>query len=302
MENNYHAPVMLKECLEALNIQPSGRYVDVTFGGGGHSRAILNELDEQGTLIAFDQDEDAKANLPKDKRLVFIDQNFGYLYQHLHYQELIPVDGILADLGVSSHQFDEASRGFSFRFDEANLDMRMSDSNPRSASVVLMEDSEEVLANIFYNYGELRNSRALAAAIATFRKGNTIETVGDLKSAIRHYIPKYHDYKFLAQVFQALRIEVNQEMDVLKRMLEQSAQVLRPGGRLVVMSYHSLEDRLVKNFMASGNMEGRLEKDLYGRVTRPYEAVSRKVITPSEEELLQNPRSRSAKLRVAEKI
>lgn len=302
MENNYHAPVMLKECLEALNIQPSGRYVDVTFGGGGHSRAILSALDANGTLIAFDQDEDAKANLPKDKRLVFIDQNFGYLYQHLRYQELIPVDGILADLGVSSHQFDEASRGFSFRFDDAKLDMRMSDSNPRSAAVVLMEDSEEALANIFYNYGELRNGRALAAAIATFRKGNVIETVGDLKAAIRHYIPKYHDYKFLAQVFQALRIEVNQEMEVLKRMLEQSAQVLRPGGRLVVMSYHSLEDRLVKNFMAAGNMEGRLEKDLYGRITRPYEAVSRKVITPSEEELLLNPRSRSAKLRVAEKI
>jgi len=301
MENKYHAPVMLKECLEGLAINPSGRYVDVTFGGGGHSRAILNALGKDGILIAFDQDEDAKANLPKDKRLVFIDQNFEFIGNHLKYQELLPVDGILADLGVSSHQFDEADRGFSFRFDEADLDMRMDTSSGSSAAVVLNEYSEKQLADIFYQYGELNQSKGLARDIVQYRTVQAIKTVGHLKEALKKYTPKFGDYKFFAQVFQALRIEVNREMEVLKSFLSQVPEVLKPEGRLVVMSYHSLEDRLVKNFIASGNFNGELEKDFYGNVNRPMEAINRKVVTASDEELEINPRSRSAKLRIAEK-
>jgi 16S rRNA (cytosine1402-N4)-methyltransferase len=302
MENKYHAPVMLKECLEGLAINPSGRYVDVTFGGGGHSRAILNALGKDGVLIAFDQDEDAKANLPKDKRLVFIDQNFEFIGNHLKYQELLPVDGILADLGVSSHQFDEADRGFSFRFDEADLDMRMDTSSGSSAAVVLNEYSEKQLADIFYQYGELNQSKGLARDIVQYRTVQAIKTVGHLKEALIKYTPKFGDYKFFAQVFQALRIEVNREMEVLKSFLSQVPEVLKPEGRLVVMSYHSLEDRLVKNFIASGNFNGELDKDFYGNVNRPMEAINRKVVTASDEELEINPRSRSAKLRIAEKV
>ncbi len=301
MENKYHAPVMLSECLEALNIQPAGRYVDVTFGGGGHSKAILNTLGSKGVLIAFDQDEDAQANLPQDKRLVFIDQNFEFIGNHLAYQDLLPVDGILADLGVSSHQFDEADRGFSFRFDEAVLDMRMDASSGKSAAAVLNEYTEKQLADMFYQYGELNNARSLAAAIVAYRGGNSISTVAHIKDALKKYTPKFGDYKFFAQVFQALRIEVNREMEVLKNFLLQVPSVLKPGGRLVVMSYHSLEDRLVKNFISSGNFNGDQEKDFYGNVSKPMDAVSRKVITASAEELERNPRSRSAKLRIAEK-
>lgn len=301
MENKYHAPVMLSECLEALNIQPAGRYVDVTFGGGGHSKAILNTLGSKGVLIAFDQDEDAQANLPQDKRLVFIDQNFEFIGNHLAYQDLLPVDGILADLGVSSHQFDEADRGFSFRFDEAVLDMRMDASSGKSAAAVLNEYTEKQLADMFYQYGELNNAKSLAAAIVAYRGGNSISTVAHIKEALKKYTPKFGDYKFFAQVFQALRIEVNREMEVLKNFLLQVPSVLKPGGRLVVMSYHSLEDRLVKNFISSGNFNGDQEKDFYGNVSKPMDAVSRKVITASAEELERNPRSRSAKLRIAEK-
>jgi len=301
MENKYHAPVMLSECLEALNIQPAGRYVDVTFGGGGHSKAILNTLGSKGVLIAFDQDEDAQANLPQDKRLVFIDQNFEFIGNHLAYQDLLPVDGILADLGVSSHQFDEADRGFSFRFDEAVLDMRMDASSGKSAAAVLNEYTEKQLADMFYQYGELKNAKSLAAAIVAYRGGNSISTVAHIKDALKKYTPKFGDYKFFAQVFQALRIEVNREMEVLKNFLLQVPSVLKPGGRLVVMSYHSLEDRLVKNFISSGNFNGDQEKDFYGNVSKPMDAVSRKVITASAEELERNPRSRSAKLRIAEK-
>jgi 16S rRNA (cytosine1402-N4)-methyltransferase len=301
MENKYHAPVMLSECLEALNIQPAGRYVDVTFGGGGHSKAILNTLGSKGVLIAFDQDEDAQANLPQDKRLVFIDQNFEFIGNHLAYQDLLPVDGILADLGVSSHQFDEADRGFSFRFDEAVLDMRMDASSGKSAAAVLNEYTEKQLADMFYQYGELNNAKSLAAAIVAYRGGNSISTVAHIKDALKKYTPKFGDYKFFAQVFQALRIEVNREMEVLKNFLLQVPSVLKPGGRLVVMSYHSLEDRLVKNFISSGNFNGDQEKDFYGNVSKPMDAVSRKVITASAEELERNPRSRSAKLRIAEK-
>lgn len=292
---------MLAECLEGLNIQPGGRYVDVTFGGGGHSKAILKVLNKKGVLVAFDQDEDAKANLPKDERLVFIDQNFEFIKNHLQYQDLLPVDGILADLGVSSHQFDEAGRGFSFRFDDAELDMRMDATAGESATTVLNNYSEQQLKDIFYQYGELNNARALASDIVNYRSIQPIQKVADLKEALKKHTPKFGDYKFFAQVFQALRIEVNREMEVLKNFLMQVPEVLAPHGRLVVMSYHSLEDRLVKNFIASGNFNGAVDKDFFGNVNKPLEAVSRKVITASEEELERNPRSRSAKLRIAEK-
>ncbi|MBU3663276.1 MAG: 16S rRNA (cytosine(1402)-N(4))-methyltransferase RsmH [Bacteroidetes bacterium] len=302
MENKYHAPVMLKECLDGLSIEPDGIYVDVTFGGGGHSKAILNLLSKKGTLVAFDQDEDAKANIPNDTRLVFIDQNFQFIRNHLDYQELLPVDGILADLGVSSHQFDEADRGFSFRFDEAELDMRMDRAAGISAAELLNTSSESKIADILYQYGELKNSRALAREIVAYRSVEAIKTVAHLKEALKKHIPKFGDYKFLAQVFQALRIEVNQEMEVLKAFLLQVPQVLKTNGRLVVMSYHSLEDRLVKNFMQTGNFNGDEEKDLFGNVSRPLKPITRKVVTASPQELELNPRSRSAKLRIAEKI
>lgn len=307
MENKYHAPVMLAECLDALQINPNGRYVDVTFGGGGHSRAILNALGPKGVLIAFDQDEDAKANLPQDDRLVFIDQNFEFIKNHLDYQNLLPVDGILADLGVSSHQFDVADRGFSFRFDEADLDMRMNAADQvdgvhsLNASSLLNTYSEKQIADMLYQYGELQNSRALAADIVQYRTVQAIEKVAHLKDALKRHTPKFGDYKFFAQVFQALRIEVNREMDVLKSFLSAVPEILAPQGRLVVMSYHSLEDRLVKNFVASGNFNGDVEKDFYGNVNKPLNAITRKVLTASPEELERNPRSRSAKLRVAEK-
>lgn len=302
MENKYHAPVMLQECLEGLAIDPNATYVDVTFGGGGHSKAILSLLNTNGKLVAFDQDEDAKANLPKDDKLIFIDQNFEFMLNHLDYQGLLPVAGILADLGVSSHQFDEAERGFSFRFDEAALDMRMNYTTGRSAKDLLNNLPEAAIADILYQYGELSNSRALAKDIVAYRSLNPIETVGHLKEALKKYTPKFGDYKFFAQVFQALRIEVNQELEVLKSFLLQVPKVLKPGGRLVVMSYHSLEDRLVKNFIQSGNFNGDVEKDLYGNVNRPLLPITRKVVTASPEELEKNPRSRSAKLRIAEKV
>ena len=292
---------MLKECLEALDIKPNENYVDVTFGGGGHSNAILALLDK-GKLVAFDQDEDAKANVPQNNKLVFIDQNFEFMLHHLDYQGLLPVSGILADLGVSSHQFDEAERGFSFRFDDAALDMRMNKDSGTSAATLLNEWPEAAIADVLYQYGELNNARALAREIVHYRSHTTIITVGHLKDAIKKYTPKFGDYKFLAQVFQALRIEVNQELEVLKSFLLQVPKVLKPGGRLVVMSYHSLEDRLVKNFIQAGNFNGEAEKDLYGNIQRPLQPVSRKVITASASELEANPRSRSAKLRIAEKI
>lgn len=293
---------MLQECLDGLNIDPNATYVDVTFGGGGHSKAILSLLNPKGKLVAFDQDEDAKANLPEDDRLIFIDQNFEFMLNHLDYQGVLPVAGILADLGVSSHQFDEAERGFSFRFDEAELDMRMNYNAGQSAKDLLTDLPEAAIADILYQYGELSNSRALAREIVAYRSITKIETVGHLKEALKKHTPKFGDYKFFAQVFQALRIEVNQELEVLKSFLLQVPKVLMPGGRLVVMSYHSLEDRLVKNFIQSGNFNGEVEKDLYGNINRPLTPISRRVITASVEELEKNPRSRSAKLRIAEKI
>ena len=296
----YHTPVMLAECIEGLAIKPAGTYVDVTFGGGGHSRRILKDLSAGGRLLAFDQDEDAAGNKINDERFIFIDQNFRYLKNFCRLHNAIPVDGILADLGVSSYQFDQAERGFSIRFD-AELDMRMNRQSALSAKDVVNTYSEAELHRIFGVYGEIQNARSLANTIVTSRLNSPVDTVADLKNAIANRIPKGKENKYLAQVFQALRIEVNQELDALKDFLIQSAEVLVSGGRLVVMSYHSLEDRLVKNFIAKGKFSGELEKDLYGNSDKPFDAVSRGAITASEEEIKNNNRARSAKLRIAVK-
>ena len=298
----YHNPVMLNECLEGLNINPDGVYVDVTYGGGGHSKAILDKLSKKGRLIAFDQDEDAKRNLINDERLIFIDQNFEFLKNHVQYQGFDKVDGLLADLGVSSHQFDIGERGFSIRFDDAVLDMRMSQSQRLSAHKVINEYKADALANVFYKYGELHQSRKLAAEIVAARTGKDIETVGELKEALKSSAPKFKDFKFYAQVFQAIRIEVNQELDVLEKMLLQCGSILKPKGRLVFMSYHSLEDRLVKNYMNSGNLMGELEKDFFGNINRPFNPLNKKAAVATDKEQEENNRSRSAKLRVAERL
>jgi 16S rRNA (cytosine1402-N4)-methyltransferase len=298
--SEYHTPVMLDECIAGLNIKPAGTYVDVTFGGGGHSREILKHLDGYGRLLAFDQDADAKQNMVDDKRFVFIDQNFRYIKNFCRLHHALPVDGILADLGVSSYQFDQAERGFSIRFD-ADLDMRMDQKAALSAKEVVNNYSEAELHRIFGIYGELKNAKSLANTIVTARLNARIITVGDLKNAIAKRIPQGKENKYLAQVFQALRIEVNQELEALKDFLIQSAEVLVSGGRLVVMSYHSLEDRLVKNFIAKGKFSGEVEKDFYGNDMKPFEPVSRGAITASEQEISKNNRARSAKLRVAMK-
>jgi 16S rRNA (cytosine1402-N4)-methyltransferase len=293
---------MLNECLEGLKINPDGVYVDVTYGGGGHSKAILDKLSKKGRLIAFDQDEDAKRNLINDERLIFIDQNFEFLKNHVQYQGFDKVDGLLADLGVSSHQFDIGERGFSIRFDDAVLDMRMSQSQRLSAHKVINEYKADALANVFYKYGELHQSRKLAAEIIAARTGKDIETVGELKEALKSSAPKFKDFKFYAQVFQAIRIEVNQELDVLEKMLLQCGSLLKPKGRLVFMSYHSLEDRLVKNYMNSGNLMGELEKDFFGNINRPFNPLNKKAAVATDKEQEENNRSRSAKLRVAERL
>jgi len=291
---------MLDECMEGLAIRPEGTYVDVTFGGGGHSRAILNRLNKYGKLLAFDQDADAQQNVIDDKRFVFIDQNFRYLKNFCRLHHAIPVDGILADLGVSSYQFDQAERGFSIRFD-AELDMRMSRQSPLTAKEVVNSYPEAELHRIFGIYGEIQNAKSLANTIVTARLHQPIVTVVDLRNVISMRIPKGKENKYLAQVFQALRIEVNQELEALKQFLVQSAEVLESGGRLVVMSYHSLEDRLVKNYIGKGKFSGEVEKDLYGNDNKPFDAVSRGAITASEEEIKNNNRARSAKLRIAVK-
>jgi 16S rRNA (cytosine1402-N4)-methyltransferase len=298
--SNYHTPVMLAECIEGLNIKPNGTYVDVTFGGGGHSREIMKYLGAGGHLLAFDQDADAQQNVIDDKRFTFIDQNFRYLKNFTRLHDAIPVDGILADLGVSSYQFDQAERGFSTRFD-AELDMRMNQASDLSAKQVVNTYSEADLHRIFGMYGEVQNARSLAKTIVTARLNGPINTIADLKNAISNIIPRGKENKYLAQVFQALRIEVNQELEALKDFLLQSADVLATGGRLVVMSYHSLEDRLVKNFIAKGKFSGEVEKDLYGNNNRPFDAVSRGAIVATDEEILTNNRARSAKLRIAVK-
>ncbi|MCD8741795.1 16S rRNA (cytosine(1402)-N(4))-methyltransferase RsmH [Mucilaginibacter roseus] len=300
MNNNYHVPVMLEECIDALAIKPNGTYVDVTFGGGGHSREILKHLGPDGRLIAFDQDADAQRNIPDDDRFTFVDQNFRYLKNFCRLHDAIPVDGILADLGVSSYQFDQADRGFSIRFD-AELDMRMNQADTLTAKEVVNTCSETDLHRIFGVYGEIQNAKSLAKTIATARLNTPLNTIADLKNAISSLIPRGKENKYLAQVFQALRIEVNQELEALKDFLNQSAEVLGTGGRLVVMSYHSLEDRLVKNFIAKGKFSGEVEKDLYGNDKKPLDAVSRGAITATEDEIKNNNRARSAKLRIAVK-
>jgi 16S rRNA (cytosine1402-N4)-methyltransferase len=298
--SKYHTPVMLNECIDGLAIKPAGTYVDVTFGGGGHSREILNHLGKEGRLLAFDQDADAKQNLIDDERFIFADQNFRYLKNFCRLHGAIPADGILADLGVSSYQFDQAERGFSIRFD-AELDMRMNQLSDLSAKDVINNYSEAELHRIFGVYGEIQNAKSLASTIVISRLTAPIVTVADLKNAIANRIPKGKENKYLAQVFQALRIEVNQELEALKDFLIQTASVLESGGRLVVMSYHSLEDRLVKNFIAKGKFSGELEKDLYGNDNKPFDAVSRGAITASEKEISENNRARSVKLRIAVK-
>ena len=298
--SKYHTPVMLQECIEALSIRQNGIYVDVTFGGGGHSSEILKHLGTQGRLLAFDQDADAKQNLINDKRFTFTDQNFRYLKNFCRLYDAIPVDGILADLGVSSYQFDQPERGFSIRFD-AELDMRMDRQSALTAKEVVNNYSEAELHRIFGVYGEIQNAKSLANTIVAARLNAPINTVADLKNAISNRIPKGKENKYLAQVFQALRIEVNQELEALKDFLIQSAAVLVSGGRLVVMSYHSLEDRLVKNFIAKGKFSGEIEKDLFGNDIKPFNQVSRGAITASAEEIQNNNRARSARLRVAVK-
>lgn len=297
----YHVPVLLKESIDGLNIKPEGVYADLTFGGGGHSREILKHLKE-GQLIGFDQDEDALNNVPDDKRFVFVNHNFRYLRNFMYYYGFEQLDGILADLGVSSHEFDEADRGFSFRF-EAELDMRMNQRSRLKASDVLNRYDESALLSIFRNYGEVENAKRLVDLIIKGRQEKEIITSDDLYQVILPCIPKMKEKKYLAKVYQALRIEVNGELEVLEEMLEQAIKVLKPGGRLVVITYHSLEDRIVKNFFRAGNIEGKVEKDaIYGYVTKDFELINRKVIVPSEDEIERNPRARSAKLRIAEKL
>ncbi|GHE23517.1 16S rRNA (cytosine(1402)-N(4))-methyltransferase RsmH [Sphingobacterium griseoflavum] len=297
----YHVPVMLRECMEAMALKSDGVYVDVTFGGGGHSREILKYLGATGRLIAFDQDPDAVKNAIDDPRFTLIHQNFKFLKNNLRLLGIKQVDGVLADLGVSSHQFDSAERGFSIRFD-ADLDMRMDQVADLDAKRVLNTYGEEELHRIFGMYGEIQNARSLAKTIVTARLTGAIQTVAGLKEVIKRLVPKGKEHKYHAQVFQALRIEVNQELVALQDFLEQTVPVLRPGGRLVVMSYHSLEDRLVKNFMQKGKFKGEVEKDFFGNEIKPFKIVSRKAITAGQAELVDNNRSRSAKLRVAERV
>ncbi len=298
----YHVPVMLSECIEALNIKPDGLYVDLTFGGGGHSNEILKHLDT-GHLYAFDQDEEAQENVDaigNNDNLTFILANFRYLKRYLKAHGIQKVDGILADLGVSSHQIDAPKRGFSTRFDAA-LDMRMDKDQPQTAADVINEYPEKDLHKIFGLYGEVKNAKTLAARIVAERVTRRIESIEDLKGILKQYAPRGREHKYFAQVFQAIRIEVNEELKVIEEMLEQTSEVLNEGGRLVIMSYHSLEDRLVKNYIAKGKFSGEPEKDFYGNLIRPLNPVNRKPITASEEEIKRNNRARSAKLRIAEK-
>ena len=298
----YHVPVMLHEAVDGMNIQPGGIYADLTLGGGGHTREILSRMNQNAHLYGFDQDEDAEQNIPSDERFTFVRSNFRYLSNFMRYYGADgKVDAILADLGVSSHHFDDSERGFSFRFD-GKLDMRMNKRAGRTAAELVNTLSEEKLADIFYLYGELKNSRKLASAIVKARTDKQIETIGDFLNIVKPMFGREREKKELSKVFQALRIEVNQEMEALREMLESSIRVLKPGGRLVVITYHSLEDRMVKNIMRTGNVEGRAEQDFFGRIQAPLRQVNNKVIIPGVDELKRNPRSRSAKLRIAEKI
>lgn len=299
-EITYHTPVLLKESVDGMNIRPDGTYVDVTFGGGGHSKEILRRLGKGGKLLSFDQDEDAEKNIVDDEHFIFVRSNFRYLSNFLRYHEVESADAVLADLGVSSHHFDDSERGFSFRFD-GKLDMRMNKRAGNTAADIVNTYDEEKLANIFYLYGELKNSRKLASVIIKARTSKQIETIGEFLEIIKPLFGREREKKELAKVFQALRIEVNQEMEALKEMLQAATEALKPGGRLVVITYHSLEDRMVKNMMKTGNVEGKSEQDFFGNLTTPFKLINNKVIVPNEEEIERNPRSRSAKLRIAEK-
>ena len=300
-DNSYHVPVMLTEALDGLNIRPDGTYVDATFGGGGHSRAIMERLGEGGRLLAFDQDADAAANALDDTRFTLIGENFRHMKAFLRLQGVRQVDGVLADLGVSSHQFDTAERGFSTRMD-GELDMRMDSRQPVSARELVNTLDEDGLCNLLKLYGELPNARQMARAIVKARSEKEIATTFELRDAVSRHLPRGMENKYLAMLFQALRIEVNGELDALREMLQQATQMLPAGGRLVVISYHSLEDRLVKNYMKTGNFEGKLEKDFYGNVLAPLRMVSHGAVKASDEEQQRNSRSRSARLRVAEKV
>jgi 16S rRNA (cytosine1402-N4)-methyltransferase len=295
----YHQPALLQECIEGLSINPSGIYADLTFGGGGHSRGIIEKLDSKGRLIAFDQDEDALSNTINDERFTLANENFRYLKNFLRLYNAFPLDGILADLGISSHQIDTPQRGFATRFD-GPLDMRMGRKQGVTAAQMINSYPEEKLYSVFKLFGEISNARLLAAKIVEERI-KPINTTNDLKEAIKSCTPLNYESKYLAQVFQAIRIEINDEMGALQAMLKQCADVLKPGGRLVIISYHSLEDRLVKNYIKTGNFEGVVEKDFFGNKLSPLLSVTRKPITPSDSELKSNPRSRSAKLRIAKK-
>ena len=294
---SYHESVLSKESIDGLDVKPDGIYVDVTFGGGGHSKEILKKL-ETGRLVAFDQDEDVLKNALKDERFTLVNANFRFLKNFLMYYKALPVDGIIADLGISSHQIDDPDRGFSTRFD-SELDLRMDRKGKLDAKDILNDYSSEEISALFFKYGEMQNAKRLANAIVRYRKDKKIHTVPDLKNAIGKFAKKGKENKFYAKVFQALRIEINNEMDSLKDMLLQSKEVLNPGGKLVVISYHSLEDRLVKNFMKAGNFEGIVEKDFYGNEITPFKMITRKPIVPGQDELDRNKRSRSAKLRIA---
>jgi hypothetical protein len=304
----YHIPVLLNESIDGLNIQPGGIYVDVTMGGGGHSYEILKRLDVNAHLYSFDQDADAEANLKqnhgddllKDERFTFVRSNFRYLKNWMRYHGVEQIDGLLADLGVSSHHFDDESRGFSFRF-ESPLDMRMNKRSSKTAADIVNNYAEEALADIFYLYGELKNSRKIASLLVKARQEKRIETTGDFIAVVEPLFKREREKKDLAKLFQALRIEVNGEMSALKELLMSVVDMLKPGGRLSVITYHSLEDRIVKNIMKAGNIEGKIEQDFFGCINTPFKLINNKVIVPTDEEQEQNPRSRSAKLRIAEK-
>lgn len=298
--DTYHVPVLLDESINGLNLHPDGVYIDVTFGGGGHSREILRRLPQGSRLFSFDQDADAERNIVDDDRFTFVRSNFRYLKNWMRYYEIDHIDGLLADLGVSSHHFDDESRGFSFRFD-APLDMRMNKRADKTAADIVAEDDEEALADIFYLYGELKNSRRIASALVKARQQHAIATTQDFLHVVEPFFKREREKKDMARLFQALRIEVNHEMEALKEMLAAATQLLAPGGRLSVITYHSLEDRIVKNVMKTGNAEGKMIQDFYGRIETPYRLVNNKVVVPTDEEQQRNPRSRSAKLRIAEK-
>jgi len=297
----YHIPVMLKECLEGLQIKPDGTYVDLTFGGGGHSKAILSQLNENGKLYVFDQDSDAIQNIPDDERCVFINHNFKYLKQFLVYLNAAQVDGILGDLGISSFQINEGEKGFAHRL-EGPLDMRMDQKNQLTAAHIVMNYNEQELLKIFNLYGEIKNAYKLVQSILAYRKQASIVTIQDFKTAIKNCIPPREESKYLSPVFQALRIAVNDEMSALETLLENVVDCLKPGGRLVIMSYHSLEDRMVKNFINSGHVDGEVSKDFFGNKNTPFKVITKKPIIPSNEEIAINKRARSAKLRIAEKL